>query len=96
MITVRQLFITLLAILAASGVLAGFIGNTEFVGTQALIIRAAILDLCILLALIAIYPFASLFAKRPVTYGFVVCLPALLPVILYFVWLLPQLSTGEI
>ena len=96
MISVRQLILSLLAMLTALGVLAVFLRNPEFVGSQALIIRAAILDSAILLGLIAIYPLAPLFAKRPGTYGFAVCLPTLLPAILYFVWLLPLRSPGEI
>jgi len=78
MVTRRQLTFSLLAVPAASGVLAVFIGNPEFVGSQALMIRAAILDSAILLFLIAIYPLAPVFVKRPETYGFAVCLPALL------------------
>lgn len=96
MISVRQLILSLLAMLTASGVLAVFLGNPEFVGSQALIIRAAILDSAILLVLTAIYPLAPVFVKRPAIYGFVVCLPALLPAIFYFCWLLPQHGSGEI
>ena len=95
-VTLRQLTFSLLAVLAAPGVLTVFMGNPEFVGSQALVIRAAILDSAILLFLIAIYPLAPVFVKRPETYGFAVCLPALLPAILYFVWLLPRQSPGEI
>ena len=96
MLSVRQLIFSLLAMLTASGVLAVFLTNPEFIGSQALIIRAAILDFAILLVLTAIYPLAPAFVKRPGPYGFVVCLPALLPAILYFSWLLPQRSPGEI
>ncbi len=96
MVTLRQLAFSLLALLSASGVLAVFIGNPEFVGSQALIIRAAILDSVIMLLMIAVYPLAPVFVKRPKTYGFAVCLPALLPAILYFVWLLPRQSSGQI
>ena len=96
MVTLRHLTFSLLAVLSASGVLAVFIGNPEFVGSQALIIRAAILDSVIMLLMIAVYPLAPVFVKRPETYGFAVCLPALLPAILYFVWLLPRQSSGQI
>ena len=96
MVTLRQLAFSLLALLSASGVLAVFIGNPEFVGSQALIIRAAILDSVIMLVMIAVYPLAPVFVKRPETYGFAVCLPALVPAILYFVWLLPRQSSGQI
>ena len=47
--SVRQLILSLLAILTASGVLAVFLGSPEFIGSQALIIRAAILDSAMLL-----------------------------------------------
>ena len=94
--SVRQLILSLLAILTASGVLAVFLGSPEFIGSQALIIRAAILDSAMLLVLTAIYPLVPVFVKRPRVYGFVVCLPALLPAILYFSWLLPQRSPGGI
>ena len=96
MVTLRQLTFSLLAVLSALGVLAVFIGNPEFFGSQALIIRAAILDSVIMLVVIAVYPLAPVFVKRPETYGFAVCLPALLPAILYFVWLLPRQSSGQI
>ena len=65
MISVRQLILSLLAMLTASGVLAVFLTNPEFIGSQALIIRAAILDCAILLVLTAIYPLAPVFVKRP-------------------------------
>ena len=96
MVTFRHLTFSLLAVLSASGALAVFIGNPEFVGSQALIIRAAIIDSVIMLLMIAVYPLAPVFVKRPETYGFAVCLPALLPAILYFVWLLPRQSSGQI
>ena len=60
MISVRQLIFSLLAMLTASGVLAVFLTNPEFIGSQALIIRAAILD-CHLAVLTAIYPLAPVF-----------------------------------
>tara|TARA_B100000886_G_C20334776_1_gene453967 strand:+ start:491 stop:943 length:453 start_codon:yes stop_codon:yes gene_type:complete len=49
-----------------------------------------------MLVMIAVYPLAPVFVKRSETYGFAVCLPALLPAILYFVWLLPRQSSGQI
>ena len=84
MLSVRQLIFSLLAMLTASCVLAVFLTNPEFIGSQALIIRAAILDFAILLVLTAIYPLAPAFVKRPIPYGFVVCLPALLPACLLY------------
>lgn len=48
-VTLRQLTFSLLAVLAAPGVLAVFMGNPEFVGSQALLSLAAILDFAILL-----------------------------------------------
>ena len=95
-VSIRQLVISLVALLVAVTVLIGFVRNPEEVGSQPLLIRALILDLSILAALIAAFPLNPLFKGRPGTYGLVVCLPALIPVFVYFLILFPQQSSGGV
>ena len=95
-ISIRQLVISLVAFLLAVSVLIGFVRNPEIVGGQVLVVRALILNFSIFAALVAVFPLYPLFYGRPGTYGLVVCLPALLPVFVYFLVLLPQQSSGGV
>lgn len=92
--SIRQLVISLVALLLAVSVLIGFVRNPEIIGAQVLVVRALILNFSIFAALVAVFPLNPLFHGRPGTYGLVVCLPALVPVFVYFLFLLPRQS-GE-
>ena len=94
--SLRQLVISLVALLVAVAVLVGFVRNPAFLGSQPLILRALVLNFSIFSALVAVFPLNPLFKDRPGTYGMVVCLPALAPVFVYFLLLFPQQSEGGI
>ena len=95
-ISLKQLIISATALLIAVLILLGFVRNPALVGEQPLILRALILDSAMLAALVAAFPLNPAFKGRPGTYGMVVCVPALLPGLLYFVLLLPQSASDEI
>lgn len=63
--------------------------NAARIGAEPLLIRALLLNAAVLAALIAVYPFYPVFAARPGAYGLVVCLPALAPSFIYYLFLLP-------
>ena len=70
-ISIRQLGISLVAIMLAVSVLIGFVRNPEIVGGQALVVRALILNFSIFAALVAVFPLNTLFYGRPGTFGLV-------------------------
>lgn len=95
-INLKQLLVSAISLLVAIATVIGFTRNAALVGELAPFLRALILDLAVLSALIAVFPLNPLFRGRPGTYGFVVCLPAMVPALLYFIFLLPQQASGEI
>jgi len=60
------------------------------VGLLALPLRSLLLSTAVFCAMIAVYPLNPLFVGKPLNYGLFVCLPSLLPGIIYFLYLLPQ------
>ncbi|MCG8412787.1 MAG: hypothetical protein MI746_01095 [Pseudomonadales bacterium] len=94
-IELRQIVISLVALLVAVLTVIGFVRNPAAIGELPLIVRALILNLAVLAALVAAFPLNPVFRDRPGVYGLVVCLPALIPGFVYFLLLLPnQLSDG--
>ncbi len=95
-INLKQLLISIISFVVAIATIVGFTRNPEVIGELAPIIRGLILDLAILASLIAVFPLNPLFRGRVGTYLAVVCLPALIPALLYFVILLPQQTSDTI
>jgi len=95
-ISLRQIFISVSAFLVAIITVYGFANNPASIGELPLGIRAAILDVAILAALVAVYPFYPVFRDKPGAYGLVVCLPALIPAFIYFLFLLPQRAENSL
>ena len=95
-INLKQLLVSIVSLVVAIATVIGFTRNPVLVGELAPIVRALILDLAILFALIAAFPLYPLFRDRPGAYGLVVCLPAMLPALFYFAFLLPQQASDEI
>jgi hypothetical protein len=89
-ISLGQIFISCSALLVAIITVIGFDRNPATIGELPLLVRALILDVAVLAALVAVYPFYPVFRQRPGTYALVVCLPALIPAIAYFVLMMPQ------
>lgn len=88
--SVRQILISSSALLVAVLTVFGFSRNPALIGELPLLVRALILDFAVLAALVAAFPFYPVFRGKPGTYGLIVCLPALVPAIFYFLVLLPQ------
>ncbi|MDE0732649.1 MAG: hypothetical protein OSB72_06300 [Gammaproteobacteria bacterium] len=89
-ISPHQLVTSLIALLVSIATVFLFTQNALQLGNEPLVFRALVLSIAILAALIAVYPFYPVFSGRPITYGVFICLPALLPGFLYFLYLLPQ------
>lgn len=93
--TLRKIVISISALLVAVAMVVFIAGNPARIGSEPLFIRAALLSLAILAALVAAYPFNPLFSGRPGIYAGTVCLPALIPVLVYYFVLLPgQVGSG--
>lgn len=94
-ISLRKIVVCIAALLVAVATVVFIAADPARIGSEPLIVRAALLSLAVISALIAVYPFNPLFSGRPGAYAGVVCLPALIPVIAYYFFLLPsQAGTG--
>jgi hypothetical protein len=97
--TVRKIIVCISALLVAVAMVVFIAENPARIGSEPLFIRAALLSLAIVAALIAAYPFNPLFSRRPGIYAATVCIPALIPVLAYYFILLPSFAgtglTGE-
>lgn len=93
-LTLRQVFISLVALVTA--VLTGLfmLRNEALLGEESLLLRNLVLSCAIIAMLLAVYPFIPLFRNKPGRYLLFVCLPALLPGLVYYLYLLPQ-QAGE-
>lgn len=98
-ITQKKLIVCVAALLVSVATVVFIADNPERLGSEPLALRATILSVAILAALIAVYPFNPLFASKPGSYAAAVCLPALIPVIAYYFFVLPGKAgvglTGE-
>ena len=91
----RKIIVCISAFLVAVAVVIFITQNPARIGSEPLFIRAALLSLAIVAALIAVYPFNPFFSRRPGIYAVTVCIPALIPVLAYYFILLPhQAKTG--
>lgn len=93
-ITLKQICISLLGFLVA--VITGlfFVRSPAALGAEELIVRFLVVSTAIVAALVALYPFVSLFRNKPGRYLLWVCLPGLLPGVVYYFFLLPA-QAGE-
>lgn len=87
---IRRIIICIAALLVAVATVVFIAQNPALIGSEPLFIRAALLSLAIIAALIAVYPFNPLFSDKPGIYAAVVCMPAIVPVLVYYFVLLPQ------
>ncbi len=94
-ITLRKIVVCILALLVAVSTIIFISQNPVRIGSEPLIIRAAVLSLAIVAALVAVYPFNQLFSEKPGTYAATVCFPAVISVLAYYFLVLPgQLEGG--
>ena len=87
---IRKIIICIAALLVAVATVVFIAQNPARIGSEPLFVRAALLSLVIVAALIAAYPFNPLFSGKPGTYAAAVCMPAIVPVLVYYFVLLPQ------
>ncbi len=87
---IRKIIICIAALLVAVATVVFIAQNPALIGSEPLFIRAALLSLAIIAALIAVYPFNPLFSDKPGIYAAAVCMPAIVPVLVYYFVLLPQ------
>ena len=88
-ISLQQIFISLASLLVSIATVITISQNPAQYGSEPLLVRALILNLAILAALVAVFPINPLFKNKPGAYGMAVCLPALIPGFFYFLFFLP-------
>ncbi len=88
-LSLRQLVLSLVSLIVSLAIIVFIVLNPAALGDEVLVIRALILNVAILAALAAIYPFNPLFKGRPGAYSLSVCLPAIIPAFFYYLYLLP-------
>ena len=90
-----QLATCLLAVLVTTAIVVFYSDNPARVGELPLLVRALLLNLGIASALVGLYFLNPLMRGRPWIYASVVLAPAMVPVFVYFLLLLPrQAGTG--
>jgi hypothetical protein len=93
----RKIIVSISALLFAVAIMIFIAQNPARIGSEPLLIRAALLSIAIVAALIAAYPFNPLFPGKPGIYAVTICAPALIPVLAYYFILLPnQAGSGLI
>jgi|TARA_B110000495_G_C22874372_1_gene509919 hypothetical protein len=95
----RKIIVSISALLVSVAMVIFIAQNPSRIGSEPLFIRAALLSIAIVAALIAAYPFNPLFSGKPGIYAAIVCIPTLIPVLAYYFILLPNQAgsglTGE-
>lgn len=89
-IGLQQIAVSLTALLLAVAVVIFISENPSQIGAQPLLVRALLLSLGIVSALVAAYPLNPVFSQKPVSYIAVVCLPAIAPVFIYYLLIMPS------
>lgn len=91
---IRQFVISMLAALVAIAIVIYLANNAAAVGRMPLSLRALGLSAAIIAAMVAVYPLNALFAGKPGPYLLFVCIPSVVPGLVYYLLLLPQ-QAGE-
>jgi hypothetical protein len=86
----RKIIVSISALFVAVAIMIFIAQNPARIGSEPLSIRAALLSLAIVAALIAAYPFNPFFSGKPRIYAATICIPALIPVLAYYFILLPN------
>jgi hypothetical protein len=89
-LSLRKVIASIVALIVAITTVVYIAQNPSQLGNETLIVRAAVLALAIIAALIAVYPFNPFFATKPGAYAVAVCMPAILPVLIYYFLILPN------
>ena len=88
-ISLQQVVTSLVSLLIAVLVVVFISDNPGRLGEEPLVVRALVLSVAIFAALVAVYPLNPLFTDRPGTYAGIVCVPALIPGFIFYLFLLP-------
>lgn len=88
--SLRQIFISLLSLAFALTCFVLLADNPAGFGDQSLLMRALLVNVAVLSALIACYPLFRFIQLRATAFAIVVCVPAMLPALLYYVLILPR------
>ena len=92
-----QIALSLAALLSAMAIMVFVSQNPARIGNEPLVIRALILSIAIIGGLIAVYPLSPFFKGRPGAYGLIAGIAVLIPVFVWFLYLLPnQAGTGMV
>ncbi len=90
----RQFLISLLAVALALVDIYFVIGNAATFGEYSLLARALLVNFAVLALLVVLYPLFTLLQMRATGFVFAVCLPALIPALLFYLLILPP-QAGE-
>lgn len=92
--SLRQILISLLSLAFAITYIILLADNAAGFGEQPLLVRGLLVNVAVLAALIAFYPLFRLIQLRATAFVLVVCVPAMLPALFYYVLILPR-QAGE-
>ena len=93
-ITLPHILISLPSVLIAITAVFFIFQNPAQFGNESLLVRALSWNLVIVALLVAFYPFNRFLGGKPGIYAIVVCLPAVIPAFVYFLYFLPG-QAGE-
>ena len=89
-LSIRQIIISMIACMVAVLTVIYMANNGAAIGLLELPLRALILSVAIVAAMITVYPLNAMFTGKPGSYALFVCVPAILPGVVYYLFLLPQ------
>ena len=92
--SLRQILIGLLSLAFAIIYIVLLTDNAAGFGEQPLLVRGLLVNVAVLAALIACYPLFRYIQLRATAFALVVCVPAVLPALFYYVLILPR-QAGE-
>lgn len=94
-ISLRQVIVCVAALLIAIVTVVFISQNVSRLGSESLLVRALLLSVAIVAALVAMYPFNPIFTGKPGAYALTVCVPAIIPGFIYYLLLMPaQVGLG--
>ena len=88
--SLRQILISLLSLAFAFTYIVLLADNSARIGEQSLLLRAVLVNIAVLAALVGCYPLFHFIQLRRTAFAMVVCLPAMLPALFYYLLVLPR------
>lgn len=93
-ISLQQVAASIFAVLILSIFLVYVLNNSELLGEKPLFVRALMINVVLIAALVAVYPFSPFFTGRPISYCALICLPAIVPAFLFYFFIFPVRMSG--